>query len=84
MTKASFSGHFGMIISDHFLIILSATCSLEVNALVSLKVATIRHFRGQKPSKVKIFKAIILKQKQRSAAKVIYVFLILLKYLYLD
>ena len=67
MAKASFSDHFGKLRP------FSATCSLEVTARVSLKVVTIRHLIAKKSSKVNIFEAISLKQKQRSANKVIHI-----------
>ena len=47
----------------------SATYFLEVGARVSLKVAAKKFFRGKKVRKFSIFKAIILKQKFRSATK---------------
>ena len=40
---------------------------MEVTALVSLKVATIRHFRGKKPSQINIFKAIFKAKTNKCA-----------------
>ena len=41
-------------------------------------------FRGKWTSKISIFKAIILKQKRRSATKEIYIFVLILERLYLE
>ena len=67
MSKVGFSDHFERLIP--FFI-----CSLEVNARVPQKVATIRHLRGKKPSNINIFYSITVKQKRRTAAKLIHSF----------
>ena len=50
--QVSFSDHSGMLIPS------PATCFLEVNTRVSLKLATIRHFKGKKTLKNNTFEAL--------------------------
>ena len=61
----------------------SATYFLEVGARVSLKVTAKKFFRGKRVRKFSLFKAIILKQKFKSATEKNGVPLINLALLYL-
>ena len=67
MSKVGFSDHFERLIPFFMRF-------LEVNARVSQKVVTIRHLRGKKPSNINIFYCISVKQKRRTAAKLIHSF----------
>ena len=62
---------------------VSETYFLEVSANVQLKVATKGSFTGKKIQKFSIFEAFLLKQKRRSATKIIEVSLMNLALLYL-
>ena len=57
----------------------TSTYFLEVSVGLSLKVATNGSFRSRETSKIKTFEAIILKQKWRSATKVIYFLMMILE-----
>ena len=61
----------------------TTTDFLEVSEHVSSKLTTNGSIRGKRTSKINIFEAIILNQKRRSATKVIHVFKMVLKGLYL-
>ena len=63
MSKVGFSDHFERLIP--FFI-----CSLEVNARVPQKLATIRHLRGKKPSNINIFYPISVKQKPENCGQI--------------
>ena len=61
----------------------SETYFLEVSAHVPLKVTTKVSFRGKKIQKFSIFEALLLKQKRRSATKILEMSLMNLALIYL-
>ena len=81
--KTAESGQGNLSFSNNFeiFILCSTIHFLEGSTRVLLKVATNDYLK--KPLKISIYEAIILKQKRKSATKVIVVLVVILEVLYL-